>query len=458
MAKVPIFAAFRAGWRAWLTAHGRSPHSRRGIPSGTSKEAKSIGVPPVQPGGHRLAGRPLAREARGCASEPWRFRPPSSVARAVGALARRKKTIVSRGRGADHAWDAVTGKELWRADPRESGSEVRAAAYGVRALAFSPDGARLYAPGRPNEVVIWDAARGSHEILPVKSRKKNPGPMEQAARAIDVAPDGQKLALGRASGVVVCDLQGNAQYEIANVPESPSEFDQNDRLSFAGHYSLAQFSPDGKFLAVVTSDHPDQIRLFDADTGRHLRTLALASRVVRMAFSPDSKALATTERDSAVRLYDTESGDRAWSHVVKLTEIYENYTSAIAFSPDGKTVAVCATDNCIYLLNASTGEEIARLRGHHWYPWALAFSSNSKLLYSSGGGGLGRVYSSMGRSGSKTASRSCHRACGRRESSRLRPTGARWPMKSTRARFAWSTSNPAKNVTPLRSKMPRTRN
>ena len=135
---------------------------------------------------------------------------------------------------------------------------------------------------------------------------------------------------------------------------------------------------------MVTSDRPEEIRLYEAETGRDLRKVALASRLVRLAFSPDGKQLATTERDNAVRLYDVATGNRAWSHVVKLTNIYENYTSAVAFSPDGKILAACATDHRIYLMNPSTGEEMAQLTGHHWYPWALAFTANSKMLYSSG--------------------------------------------------------------------------
>ena len=112
----------------------------------------------------------------------------------------------------------------------------------------------------------------------------------------------------------------------------------------------------------------------------------------------------------------------AWSHVVKLTNIYENYTSAVAFSPDGKILAVCATDNRIYLMNPSTGEEIARLTGHHWYPWALAFTSNSKMLYSSG---WDAVHSSMGCRGSKAA-RVAGRRAARRAWSPRHPTGKRW--------------------------------
>ena len=87
----------------------------------------------------------------------------------------------------------------------------------------------------------------------------------------------------------------------------------------------------------------------------------LASRLVRLAFSPDSKHIATTERDSAVRLYDAETGDRVWSHVVKLTNIYENYTSAIAFSPDGKIAGRVRHRQSHLPLEPSTGEEIAQL-------------------------------------------------------------------------------------------------
>ena len=57
-------------------------------------------------------------------------------------------------------------------------------------------------------MVIWEAVAALARCLTVKSTDKNSGPVEQAARAVDVAPDGQKLALGRAAGVVVCDLPG----------------------------------------------------------------------------------------------------------------------------------------------------------------------------------------------------------------------------------------------------------
>ena len=323
-----------------------------------------------------------------------RFRPPSIVAEL--ALSPDETTIVSLG---DElvVWDAATGKERWRAHGREYGFELsynRAAAYGQRALAFSSDNSRFYTlgrqndgPGRQNEVLVWDTSSGRHEVLAVASPDKNTGGAfgPFGAESVDITPDGKKLAVGSAGGVVVCDLQGKVLYEIANAAVGPFKVDDKDRMALGWRqYSLARFSPNGKILAVITSSRPEEVRLFGSDTGREIRKIALASRLVRLAFSPNGKQLATTERDSAVRLYDVETGNRAWSHVVKLTNIYENYTSAVAFSPDGKILAACATDNRIHLMNPATGEELAQLTGHHWYPWALAFTANSKMLYSSG--------------------------------------------------------------------------
>jgi WD40 repeat protein len=383
MAKPMLFAAFVLV--GCLACGIRSDSAQP--PAGTAPAAKGpkpIPDPRARPAAKVVAadslGDPLPEGAR-LRLGTLRFRPPSSVVEL--ALSPDQRIIVTVGRELI-AWDASSGKELWRADPRQSGLDARNAAYGVRALAFAPDSTQFYTPGKPNEVVIWEASRGTHKVLKVKSPRENSGPTDQAAQAIDVSPDGQTLALGRALGVVVCDLQGTARYDIANVPTGPADFDRNDRLAFAGHYSLGRFSPDGKLLAVVTSDHPDLVRVCDANTGRPVRALDLASRMVRLTFSPDSKYLATTERDSAVRLYDTETGARVWSHVVKLNSSYQNYTSALAFSPDGAILAVCATDNLIHLINPTTGKEIVRLSGHQWYPWGLAFTSNSKMLYSSG--------------------------------------------------------------------------
>lgn len=340
------------------------------------RQAKPVAAEPPRPGTD-LLGDPLPEGAQ-FRLGTVRFRPPSSVVEM--ALAPDEKTVVTVG---DQVivWDTATGKERWRADMLV---HPAAASYGNRALAFTPDGRRFYTPGRPGEVIAWDVASGTQEVLPIKPANPFANERQASCLAIDVTPDGQILAVGNAEGLVVCRPNGEILHEIANNPAPAPQFDGKDRLRFGGEYTLARFSPDGNILAVVTSDTPEAIRLIESTTGRELRRIALKARLVRLAFSPDGKQIAATERDSAVRLYDVDSAQEIWSHVVPLNNPYENYTSAVAFSPDGKIVAVCATDYRIYLIDPATGEEIAALAGHVWYPWALAFTADSKMLYSSG--------------------------------------------------------------------------
>src|SRR5262249_52191852 len=117
------------------------------------------------------------------------------------------------------------------------------------------------------------------------------------------------------------------------------------------------FAPDGKSLAACFRTEPDQVRLCDPKTGDAVRTLNLTARAVRLAYSADSTRLAVTERDNAVRVYDTATGRRTHEFKVKLTNPYENFTAAVAVSPDGKTVAAGATDNGIYRWDLTTGKE-----------------------------------------------------------------------------------------------------
>ena len=321
-----------------------------------------------------------------------RFRQPSDVTDL--ALSPDEKTVVTIGSDDLIAWDQATGKQLWRANSREHGINLTAAAYGVRALAFAPDGSVFYTPGKHNQVIVWDVASGTSEVLSFKGTLPGiVGGRISNSKAIDVSRDGRKLAVGSAAGIVVCNDQGDVLFEIANKPNAPLDFAGRDRLTFGGDYSYGLFSPDEKILAIVTSDSPEEILLLDADTGDELRRIKLTSRLVRFAFSPDSSRIVATERDVAARLYAVASGGEIWSYVIDPNTTAESYTCAVAYSPDAKIIAACApvgSDYDIRLLDAETGREIGNLTGHAWKPWALAFTADSKVLYSSGWDGAVR--------------------------------------------------------------------
>ncbi len=294
------------------------------------------------------------------------------------ALSPDEKSIVSMNSDVV-VWDSMTGKEKWRsnADIKRTGS-----CYGNRLLAFSSDSSRFFTPATGRSFEVWNTETGTSEMIAVQGSQL---PTRNAGNAIsiDVSRDGTRIALGNGDGLSLFDQEGNVIFEVAN--ESLNGPDTNkDRLAFGGSYCYGRFSPDGKTLAVAADDHVDEVRLFRVEDGKLLTSVAVKERIVRMEFSPNGRQLAATERDNAVRLYDVESGKPIWSRVIELSNIYETYTSAIAFSPDGKTIAAGATDHLIYLLNAESGEVSGRLTGTSWYPWALAFTADSKRLYSSG--------------------------------------------------------------------------
>ncbi|MBS0262789.1 MAG: WD40 repeat domain-containing protein [Planctomycetes bacterium] len=303
-----------------------------------------------------------------------RFHPPSSVSDL--AVAPDHSVVVSLG---NHliVWEAATGKERWRTSADEFRVPYRGAAYGGYRLTFASNSSRFFTPGPGRSVVRWDVASGEQKQIIFDGGNSAP-------HAIDVTADEKLLALGDANGVVVGNDEGEILFQLANQPTGPVTDDDNDRLAFAGHYSDCRFSPDGKLLAVVTSDRPEELRLYDSKSGAEGQNITLTARAVRFAFSPDGERLVVTERDSAIRVYEVASGQRVWARVLELKNPFENYTSAVAYSPNGNVVAVGATDHKLHLFDAATGEPAGQLTGHAWYPWALAFTANSKMLYSSG--------------------------------------------------------------------------
>ena len=107
------------------------------------------------------------------------------------------------------------------------------------------------------------------------------------------------------------------------------------------------FSPDGNTIATGSDD--DTVRLWDADTGRSIKTLkGHTSGVISISFSPDGQTIATGSRDHTVRLWDVDAG----RHIETLTGHTERVIS-ISFSPDGQTLASGSRDGTVLLWDVS---------------------------------------------------------------------------------------------------------
>lgn len=176
----------------------------------------------------------------------------------------------------------------------------------------------------------------------------------------------------------------------------------------------AQLSPDGKW-AVTLGKTPTQVtaqtaQLWNVATGAKTATFDTEHEVV---FSPDATVIASTSftgkrevttvngtpigvlagGDTLVELRDTATG-------TKVATLSGHEGSAyIAFSPDSKIVATAGTlaaeesfDSPVRLWEAATGKPLGTLSGHDNGIQSMGFSPDGKLLVSSAAGGTTKIW------------------------------------------------------------------
>jgi RNA polymerase sigma factor (sigma-70 family) len=110
------------------------------------------------------------------------------------------------------------------------------------------------------------------------------------------------------------------------------------KFRFRAAVGAIEYSPDGKLL--VIAEH-NTLHLFDAATRKELRSWDVPKNVPKdvavksVAFSPDSKSLATAGQYPHFHLWDVTNGK-----LIREFAGFERLTEGIAFSVDGKRLAM----------------------------------------------------------------------------------------------------------------------
>jgi WD40 repeat protein len=245
------------------------------------------------------------------------------------------KTVVSGDKdGTVIVWDALQGLSLWRLEGHD---------WDVSGLAVSPDGL-LLASGSRGSIRVWDLKSGAllRSVVPplVRTESGNmiaEGPANVAWLAF--SSDGQSLVAGTNGGVARVTLKSwEVEWALgAKSGGEPALAGSQDGAAAAMHSAngssieislpgmttarvriaakagfgaAVAFSRDGE--RVATGGIADEVRVWDARTGRMLKALPERGWTKAIAFSPDGTRLAAGGDDQTVRVWDLRSGTLLW--------------------------------------------------------------------------------------------------------------------------------------------------
>lgn len=171
-----------------------------------------------------------------------------------------------------------------------SGAEklkLQAGIGGMAILGFSPDGSALVAGSYDADIRVWNVRNG--ELV----RRVEELPVAMFAMAF--SPDGKLLATAGVDRIVY--FWDTKTWKVARKISGQPEM-----------ISALAFSADGKRLVTggfseLTSAAPVKIILWEAASGKMLKSFPAPRRVSSTVFSPDGKWIAAAFRDKSVQLF-----------------------------------------------------------------------------------------------------------------------------------------------------------
>lgn len=128
------------------------------------------------------------------------------------------------------------------------------------------------------------------------------------------------------------------------------------------------WSPDGGNLAIAAGEI---IHIYDGDTIKEKQTIDAGVWTPSLAFSSDSRLLASGGRDGRVHVWDLATGKGLYT-----IEAHKKGVNSVTFRPHGHLLASGGNDAVTRLWDAETGQNVGQMIGGTYAVPAIAFSRN----------------------------------------------------------------------------------
>jgi len=194
--------------------------------------------------------------------------------------------------------------------------------------------------------------------------------------SIDVSSNGKYL-------VTPCDDSKVTEWRLDNF-EVRRDYPQPNSTK------AAVYSPDATLLA--TGDRNATVRVWNLDLQIPIELYGHHGTVHALAYSPDGTKLASAGSDGTAKVWDLRTIN--WSRIdnpgVKKTDLGEHQgpVYGVAFSPDSKLVATTGGDGSIRIFDPANGLQKHKISAQEGDSWSLSFGNGGKWIASAGQEGV----------------------------------------------------------------------
>jgi len=236
----------------------------------------------------------------------------------------------------------------------------------VETIAFSPNGKRLVSTSLDGIAKVWDVPSGKEVKHP-----NNIGNVIGKVNAVAFSSDDEVKFVAIAKENTV-EIRERKSWKLIG-----------QSLELEAYVNAIAFSPDSKFIATATVDTvnlnqpgEDQItsQIWEVTSGNSISPLNQGSSVNALAFSPDGKLIVTASADGTAQVWETASGKPVGQLLKHKGAILD-----VAFSPDGKYVATASLDTTAAIWEVGSDRPFATLQ-HEQAVTAVSLSHDSKWV------------------------------------------------------------------------------
>ena len=244
------------------------------------------------------------------------------------------------------------------AESKQQIAELSGEADAVRAVAFSRDGKLLAAagglPARSGEVKIWDVA--SRKLVSTIHGHAD------CIFAVAFTPDGKSVATSSYDKLIKL-------WDVADGKEVRTFKDHIDAI-----YALA-FTPDGKRLVSGAADRT--VKVWDVATGERLYTLSEPQDGINtVAIDPTGHYVAAGGLDKSIRIWSL--GEKSGTLENSLIA-HEDAILRLAWSPDGKMLASSSADRTVKIFTVPDLNEVQSFPQTDWV-YGLGYSPDGHRI------------------------------------------------------------------------------